>query len=347
MNSSTALARAVVDQLIESGVRDFVLSPGSRSAPVALLLAQRERDGQVRLHVRIDERSAAYLGLGIARIGGDPVAVVCTSGTAVANYAPAVVEASYAGIPLVVVSCDRPPEMRNTGSNQTIDQVGLFGTMMRRSVDVVAERDRADQGDQWRFQVARCVWAAVGMDPASARGRSLAGPVQINIGFREPLVPADGDPRTGQSRRDGPPPPTKVVAVREPVDYLLGDIGIFTVPARTVLVAGDIVDPADSVAVMRLARSCGWPIVAEPSGNALCADAAVAASALLLRDGSWLEQHRPELVITVGRFGLDRSTMALVRSAETHLAVGLSGKDRPDPLHSAAAVLSAVPLPPS
>ncbi|MFT6563936.1 MAG: 2-succinyl-5-enolpyruvyl-6-hydroxy-3-cyclohexene-1-carboxylate synthase, partial [Actinomycetes bacterium] len=119
MNESTALARTVVLRLLAAGVRDVVLAPGSRSAPLALALAEAERRHRIRLHVRVDERSAGFLALGLAKISRRPVPVVCTSGSAVANLAPAVVEAAYAGVALVAITADRPPELRGVGSNQT------------------------------------------------------------------------------------------------------------------------------------------------------------------------------------------------------------------------------------
>ena len=125
--NSPRAATIIVEALIEGGMRDVVLAPGSRSAPLALALADAERRGLIRLHVRVDERSAAYLALGIARVSGRPVAITTTSGTAAVNLHPAVVEAAYSGIPLIALTADRPGEMRGTGANQTIDQRGLFG----------------------------------------------------------------------------------------------------------------------------------------------------------------------------------------------------------------------------
>ncbi len=126
MNPATALARALLSELVHQGVRDIVLAPGSRSAPLAFEALRLDRAGRIRLHVRIDERSAGFLALGLAKVSGAPVAVICTSGTAVANLAPAVVEASYSAIPLVVLSADRPIEARGVGAPQTIDQVELL-----------------------------------------------------------------------------------------------------------------------------------------------------------------------------------------------------------------------------
>ncbi len=146
MNPSTAQARVMVDALVRLGVTDAVLSPGSRSAPLAFALAQAERSGRISLHVRIDERSAGFLALGLAKAARRPVPVVVTSGTAVANLMPAVVEASFAGVPLLVLSADRPPALRGAGAPQTIDQVKIFGTAVRSFVDVARGRRRIRGG---------------------------------------------------------------------------------------------------------------------------------------------------------------------------------------------------------
>ncbi len=136
MNPSTLIARAVLGELVHQGVREVVLAPGSRSAPLAFEALRLERLGLVRLHVRVDERSAGFLALGLAKLSGDPVAVICTSGTAVANLTPSVVEACYAAVPLVVVTADRPPEARGVGAPQTIDQHAFFGQNVRSFAEV-------------------------------------------------------------------------------------------------------------------------------------------------------------------------------------------------------------------
>jgi 2-succinyl-5-enolpyruvyl-6-hydroxy-3-cyclohexene-1-carboxylate synthase len=155
-NASTALATTLVDELVRCGVRDVVLSPGSRSAPLAF--AVHDAGDRLRLHTRIDERSAGFLALGLARTSHRPVAVVTTSGTAVANLHPAVLEASHAGVPLVLLTADRPARQRGTGANQTTDQAGIFGTAVRLASDLPAGHAGADEGRQvagWRALAAR------------------------------------------------------------------------------------------------------------------------------------------------------------------------------------------------
>ena len=136
MNPSTTQARVVVDELIRGGVRDVVLCPGSRNAPLAFALHDADRDGRLRLHVRIDERTAGYLAIGLAVAAGAPVCVAMTSGTAVANLGPAVIEANYARVPLIVLSANRPYELLGTGANQTMEQLGYFGTQVRATISL-------------------------------------------------------------------------------------------------------------------------------------------------------------------------------------------------------------------
>ncbi len=185
MNPSTALARVLVDELARCGVLAVVLAPGSRSGPVAFALHGAERSGELALHVRIDERSAGFLALGLARTAGI-AAVVTTSGTAVANLHPAVLEAHHAGVPLIVISADRPGELHGVGANQTIDQSRIFGTSVRYHHDIAAPEQRAGQVAYWRATVCRAVLAAQGQPSGDP------GPVHLNVALREPLTP-DGD----------------------------------------------------------------------------------------------------------------------------------------------------------
>ncbi|MGI9123705.1 MAG: 2-succinyl-5-enolpyruvyl-6-hydroxy-3-cyclohexene-1-carboxylic-acid synthase, partial [Mycobacterium sp.] len=184
-NPSTAQARVVVDELIRGGVRDVVLCPGSRNAPLAFALADADRAGRLRLHVRIDERTAGFLAVGLAAGSGRPVPIAMTSGTAVANLGPAVVEANYARIPLIVLSANRPYELLGTGANQTMEQLGYFGSQVRAAISLgLAEADHLDAlNAQWRSATCRVLTAATGTRTANA------GPVQFDIPLREPLVP--------------------------------------------------------------------------------------------------------------------------------------------------------------
>ena len=175
-----AACRSLCEGLVTAGVADAVVSPGSRSMPLALTV---DATAGLRTWVRIDERSAGYFALGLAKGSGRPVLLVCTSGTAAANYLPAVVEAHYSGVPLVVLTADRPPELRNSGAGQTIDQHGLYGSHVRWFCETpVPSELPVDQAVRWfGVAAARAVQQATGANP---------GPVHLNVPFREPLEPA-------------------------------------------------------------------------------------------------------------------------------------------------------------
>ncbi|WP_454198547.1 2-succinyl-5-enolpyruvyl-6-hydroxy-3-cyclohexene-1-carboxylic-acid synthase [Nocardia sp. Marseille-Q1738] len=192
MNPSTAQAHVVVDELVRGGVRDVVLCPGSRNAPLAFALQAADAAGRLRLHMRIDERTAGFLAVGLAVASRLPVPVVMTSGTAVANLGPAVLEANYARVPLVVLSANRPYELLGSGANQTIEQFGLFGSQVRATISLgLAEEEAGDadhppyghQNSQWRSAVCRVLAAARGTRSGNA------GPVHFDVPLREPLVP--------------------------------------------------------------------------------------------------------------------------------------------------------------
>ncbi|WP_035781979.1 2-succinyl-5-enolpyruvyl-6-hydroxy-3-cyclohexene-1-carboxylic-acid synthase [Arthrobacter sp. H14] len=194
MDSMEMAGRAVA-ALLDGGVRHIVVAPGSRSAPLAYALAAAEAEGTVRLHVRIDERDAGFTALGLALVSGCPVAVVTTSGTAVGNLMPSVMEANHSAVPLIVVSADRPEELRGTGANQTTRQAGLFGTAVRYDVDVPAGADPAGS-------VATGIAAALGTGTSRLAG--VRGPVQLNLAFRDPLTPVlEPGSAAKPSRQDG------------------------------------------------------------------------------------------------------------------------------------------------
>jgi 2-succinyl-5-enolpyruvyl-6-hydroxy-3-cyclohexene-1-carboxylate synthase len=183
VNPSTAFATVLADELARCGLREVVVAPGSRSAPLAMAFWALERAGRVRLHVRIDERSAGFTALGLAKASRRPVAVLCTSGTAAANFHPAVVEADESAVPLLVLTADRPPELRGTGASQTIDQVKLYGSAVRWYAEAGVPERRPGVAGYWRSLACRA-WA----NAAGALG-TLPGPVHLNLPFRDPLIP--------------------------------------------------------------------------------------------------------------------------------------------------------------
>ena len=327
LDSATSAARAV-RALVDGGVTDVVVAPGSRSAPLAYALADAEAAGLVRLHVRIDERAGAFTALGLALGGQRPAAVVTTSGTAVGELLPAVMEANHAAVPLVVVSADRPAELRGTGANQTTVQPGLFGVHVRAGIDVAAGEDPA-------LPVAAALRAAVGR-PEQGMPSGAPGPVHLNLAFRDPLVPDGADPdaagaqvhgggrhgaagdgrlRTiGASTADGAAGAEGTAggagdSSTGPTDVSTGTAG------RTVVVAGH---GAGELAAV-FAAHLDLPLLAEPSSNARFGSSAIAPYRLLL------EHLGPAVtrVVVFGRPTLSRPVTALLARPDVEHALYL------------------------
>jgi 2-succinyl-5-enolpyruvyl-6-hydroxy-3-cyclohexene-1-carboxylate synthase len=306
VNPSTAQARVVVDELIRGGVRDVVLCPGSRNAPLAFALHDADRAGRVRLHVRIDERTAGYLAIGLAVAEQAPVCVAMTSGTAVANLGPAVVEANYARVPLVVLSANRPYELLGTGANQTMEQLGYFGTQVRANISLGLAEDGPDRIDalngQWRSATCRVLVAAKGSRTANA------GPVQFDIPLREPLVPDvedPGKPYAPEGRPGGRPwTYTPPVTFDQPVDIDLSP--------DTVVIAGHGAGVHPNLAEL--------PTVAEPTAPP--AENRLHPFALRL--------VRPQQVIMLGRPTLHRPVSALLADPSVPVYALTTGPRWPD-----------------
>lgn len=329
MNPSTALARVLVDELARGGVAEAVLSPGSRSAPLALAL---DADERMRLHVRLDERSAGFLALGLAMVSRRPVAVLCTSGTAAANLHPAVLEAAHSGVGLIVLTADRPPELRATGANQTIDQIGLYGGAVRFFADVGVPEERPGAVSYWRSVTSRAL--------AAAGHPSDAGPAHLNVALREPLVP-DGSPDWIDSLDEGADRPrwTRVL-VDDPKPRPLTDVLGTSIPQRGAVVVGHgVKDPASA---RRLAESLGWPLLSEPAGNARAGAHAISAYPLLLADPDFAASMTPETVVVVGKPGLSRSLLGWIAGADRHVVVDPRLRWA-DPLRRADVVVATVP----
>lgn len=327
MNPSTRQARAIIAALAKHGVRQVVLAPGSRNAPLAIALAQAQP--KLELFVRIDERTAGFTALGMAKRQHLPVAVVCTSGTAAAHLLAPAWEASEAGVPLILITADRPPAMRGRGANQTIWQPGMFGEAVRAEWDLPLAADRNE--GYWELAVANAVTAALG-DAFTAPGA-----VHLNLPFGEPLVPdATDDASWAAAIQPGPalPLPPGPEVLLEP---LLA--GAPSAP-RGVLVVSD---PHSAAAAIALAMQLGWPVLAEPGSSARHPDFAVQHYGRLLADPAAAERLRPDVVVTAGRFGLHRSVAAFVRSAPLHIAVGRFPLDA-DPFKTAAHHVPTLPV---
>src|SRR5690606_8047604 len=238
-------AASLLAELIEDGVTDVVISPGSRSQALALAATHLARLGSLRVHVRIDERVAGFTALGIGRETGVPAAVICTSGTAAANLLPAAMEAFHAGVPLLLLTADRPPELRGIGANQATTQPGMFGAWVRLQVDApVADAVNA-AGTVFADLAAQAVAAAVGAGGSGLEG--VAGAVHLNLPYREPLSSAM-TPTAQMPAELGEAPRA---AASEPFVLSRGP--------RTIVVAG-----ADAGAeAERIAHEGGWPLIAE------------------------------------------------------------------------------------
>ncbi len=343
LTPSVVVARVLVDALVRCGVTDAVLAPGSRSAALALALADAERTGDLTLHVRIDERSAGFLALGLAKRSRRAVPVFVTSGTAVAELMPAMVEASFSGVPLIAVTADRPIELLGTGANQTIDHVGIFGSATRMTADLPAPEEVGER-------TLRVTQSVISRAVAAACDPFDPGPAHINVSFREPLVPAVNE-EVGVAEAAVLADPSIIVDARLTAAMVLpiDEAGIGPVPARGVVIVGDPVDDESREAAAELAEACGWPLICEPSGlPAVDSEALIAHASLLLADSEFRDRMRPDLVVSVGRVGLSRGTMRLIASADRHVVVDPRPAVRwADPLRTARFVLSAVPEPPT
>jgi 2-succinyl-5-enolpyruvyl-6-hydroxy-3-cyclohexene-1-carboxylate synthase len=309
-NPSHAQALVLVDELARCGTTDAVLAPGSRSAALAMALHD---DPRIRLHVEVDERSAGFLAIGLARATGRPAAVVVTSGSAVANLHPAVVEADTGAVPLLLLTADRPPELRATGANQAIDQLALFGRAVRWFVDVGVAEDRAGMVAYWRSTLGRAWATAVGAS-------GPPGPVHVNLPFREPTVPVTDDGRSAvagpfSSPLAGRPAGRPWVGVdRAPSAPDTGMVaalaGRIASVERGLVVVGQTTAPPGPI--HELARAAGWPVIAEPASNARAGDLAVAHAHHLLAHEGFAASHRPQLVVRIGRTGLSRHLATLL-----------------------------------
>ncbi|HSR86075.1 MAG TPA: 2-succinyl-5-enolpyruvyl-6-hydroxy-3-cyclohexene-1-carboxylic-acid synthase [Streptosporangiaceae bacterium] len=339
MNPSTAFATVLVDELIRCGLAEAVVAPGSRSAPLAMALhaASSAPTSGLRLHVRIDERSASFLALGLAKASGRPVAVVSTSGTAAAHFHAAIIEADESGVPLLVLTADRPPELRGTGANQAIDQIRLYGNAVRWFCDAGVPEERAGQVAYWR-SLACQAWSR-----AYGNGAAGAGPVHLNLPLREPLVP-DGAPSDWHDQLDGRPGGQPWTRVAPASDQAAGPPGLeLDWTERGLMVVGDgATDPAGAVG---LAAQAGWPLLAEPSSGARQGPLALTSYEFLLDDAEFTGAHKPDVIVSAGRPGLSRGQLGLLRRGAPRHVVLAQAPDRwADPARTATDVAGQLVL---
>lgn len=319
-NPSTALARVVVDELANCGVTLIVLSPGSRSGALAIA-ASRHPD--IATRVVIDERSAAFHALGAVRATGLPAAVVSTSGSAPANFYPAIVEADMSCVPLIAVSADRPAEMQGIGANQTIDQLEMFGSRVRGFAGIEAPDASQDLNREWRSTVAGLVARAQARPP---------GPVHLNVRFREPTVPVTDDGRTSGDEYPFPAPRLESGngAEADP-PVAMPELSA----ERGLVIAGD--GEYDREALARRAGELGWPVLATALSG-MRGGGVITSYHHLLAPGVGNE-IRPSTVVAVGSVGPSGRVEDLVASAETRVRIDLWGR-RIDPRRNATHALA-------
>jgi len=338
VNPATAFGTTFADELIRCGLREVVLAPGSRSTPLAMAFLDAERQDRLRLHVRIDERSASFAALGLAKVSRRPVAVLCTSGTAAANFHPAVIEAGESGVPLLVLTADRPPELRGTGANQTIDQIKLYGGAVRWFCEVGLPEQRQGAVAYWR-SVACQAWAH-----AAGSAGGFAGPVHLNLAFREPLTPelpgGTGEqdwPELLDGRPGGRPWTRVEQRGTAPAELEL------TWTERGVVVCGD--GDYDAAALVELAERAGWPVLAEPSSGARRGPNALPAYQYLLATPEFAAAHQPDVLVSAGRPGLSRAQMAFLGGpAGRHVVIGQGPGCWADPQRAATDVTAGIRL---
>jgi 2-succinyl-5-enolpyruvyl-6-hydroxy-3-cyclohexene-1-carboxylate synthase len=294
------LLRALCDELGRCGMRHACTAPGSRNSPIVVSLV---REPRIACWSHIDERCAGFFALGAAKASGRPIAVTCTSGTAAANLAPAVIEAREARVPLIVITADRPAELRDVGAGQAIDQLKLYGDAVKWFVEVEPP-DASPASLRWIRQLAcRAYWSALGGRP---------GPVHLNLPLREPLVldgPLPADPLPGRSSGE---PWVRPVPRPASADAA----GRIEVPPRGVIVAGRLEHDDDGHRAGETAARLGWPLLADPLSGARHASAAIATYDLLLRDPGFARRVRPQLVVRVGDLPTSKPLRAWLASLD-------------------------------
>jgi 2-succinyl-5-enolpyruvyl-6-hydroxy-3-cyclohexene-1-carboxylate synthase len=342
-NANTALASAFAEELGRGGLRRAVISPGSRSTPLALALW---RQPEIEVSVIVDERSAGFFALGAAQASGEPVALLCTSGTALVNYHPAVVEGDESAIPLLVLSADRPPELRGIGAGQTIDQIKTFGSSVRWFCEVGTHTADDDGLLHYRSTACRAL--------AAARGETRPGPVHLNLPWREPLAPLPvpdavtaTDPLALEGR-EGRPLTAVTRLDLEPSAFLLDEVaGHIGNAIGGVIVAGRQLDPELREPLAHLARVAGFPILADPTSQLRCGphdrSHVVAAYDLLLREEHFARSVVPDLVLRFGEMPTSKPLRAwLTASGADEIVIDPYGGWN-EPTRRAAAILRADP----
>ncbi len=334
---------AFFDELVRSGVRHVCVCPGSRSAPLAIAAAETEG---IRAWPHIDERSAAFFALGIAKACREPVALVCTSGTAAANFFPAVVEAHYAGVPLVVLTADRPAELRDWGAGQTIDQPRMFGSHVRWFAEMPTPGDGVPGLDRHARAMAQRVWFEAASGP---------GPVHLNFPFREPLAPESGtrEAMAETARNEGDRTRAAISRVR-PVHSATPEDRAWLwervrACRRGVVMCGPCDRPDLADAVVSFAAAAGWPVLADATSQLRCGPHTDSAAIItradsILRVTECFEGFAPDLILRIGQTPVSKVARLWLEHHVPRHFVSLGREARwQDPSHLATRVLSDEP----
>lgn len=307
--SLTAYIAAFVAELVQTGISEVVVSPGSRSTPMAMIMAEHP---DLHIHIHVDERSAGFFALGMAKASGKPVALLCTSGTAAANYYPAVIEAYMARIPLIVLTADRPHELRDVGAPQAIDQIHLYGTHVKWFVEMALPEKSVEMLRYVRSVCSRAAATAM---------QAPAGPVHLNFPFREPLIPnIDGGPLFQMQDR-----PNRYVNVNSG-EFLLEDEA-FKKIAKTVqaylkgiIVCGSLTDEHFAAAVTKLAAMLNFPILADPLSQLRSGkhahDHVIDTYATFLRNEAANAFLKPDIILRFGAMPVSKALMKFLKENE-------------------------------
>jgi 2-succinyl-5-enolpyruvyl-6-hydroxy-3-cyclohexene-1-carboxylate synthase len=308
--------RLFIEELYRAGVRDAVVCPGSRSTPLALAFRAHDR---IRVRVLIDERSAGFFALGIARTTRRAVALLGTSGTAAVNFGPAVVEASMGRVPLVVLTADRPAELQDRGAPQTIDQVHLYGRHAKWFTELALMDEASDAAAQIRSVAGRAVATAV---------EGPAGPVHVNLPLRDPLIPTEDLGLIDGAGPSGAADPfvTAVSGTRMLTREQAAAIARrLAATDRGLIVAGPLDDPATHEPIARLAAATGYPILADPLSGLRCGphdrSLVLTHADHIVRAGPWIEAHQPEIVLRFGAMPTSKPIAELLKSARPELFI--------------------------
>lgn len=334
--------KLIVEELFRSGIDYFVICPGSRSTPLAIAVAE---NAECRKTVHFDERGAAFLALGYGKATRRPAAVICTSGTAAANFYPAVIEASQSRVPLIVLTADRPPELRDSGALQTIDQVKLFGSYARWFADLPTPSTEISPA----YLLSTIAYAV-----AAASGNP-AGPVHLNCMFRDPLAPL-GELKSYSEYLQ--PLASWLKCERPFTEYAIGSPQAATgdiarlaeslaAARRGVLVAGALTSSTDATAIVALAEHLDWPLLADVSSGVRFAGSAapqiITQHDLYLRSEAITRRLEPDLILHLGAPPLSKSLQRYLTSSEAELVIVDAAPLQLDPTHSAGKRLIAAP----